>query len=77
MNTRRMLRFTGVLLAFALFAGVGCGRYGPPDRAPEYRDDGSRVTEATSAMGRGSERADETRESGETERYGDALEEEE
>ena len=43
----------------ALILGSGCGRYGPPLRAPEYRAEGRTVTEATSAMGRGSERADE------------------
>jgi hypothetical protein len=53
-------RFAAVLVGATLIFTIGCGRYGPPNRAPEYRDEGRTVTEATSAMGRGSERADET-----------------
>jgi hypothetical protein len=59
-STSGRFRFAGALLGFVLVAAAGCGRYGPPERAPEYRDEGRRVTEATSAMGRGSERADES-----------------
>jgi len=54
-----LLSFASGLALAALILGSGCGRYGPPQRAPEYRGEGRTVTEATSAMGRSSERADE------------------
>ncbi len=54
---RRALGFG--LLTAALVLATACGRYGPARRAPEYRDGGSKTTEATSTIGRGSEPADE------------------
>ena len=67
MNTPTTCRTRAAWLALALGLAMlvptaGCGRYGPPERAPEFREEGSRVTPATSAMGRGSERADEASE---------------
>ena len=59
MRKRALKGFASGLVGAALILGSGCGRYGPPQRAPEYRDEGRTVTEATSAMGRSSERADE------------------
>ena len=59
MRKRVLKGFASGLVGAALILAAGCGRYGPPQRAPGYRDEGRTVTEATSAMGRGSERADE------------------
>ena len=56
----RAVRALALACIVAALPALACGRYGPPERAPEYREDGRSVTEATSAMGRGSERADES-----------------